>query len=78
MQATIPNVSAQRYGEFVVPVPPLSEQLEIVDYLREAMRSVDVVVATLNRHIEKLREYRQALISAAVTGQIPVREEAPA
>jgi len=39
------------------------------------MTKIDVLVKKVNEHIEALREYRTALISAAVTGKIDVREE---
>ena len=74
VQATIQNVGAQRYGEFKVPLPPLSEQQEIVRELDEADHRTRIVSARLTRQIDKLRHWRQVLISSAVTAQSQVGE----
>lgn len=56
-----------------VPCPPLREQQAIADYLdRETVR-IDQMVAKVEAAIERLQEYRAALITAAVTGKIDVR-----
>ena len=57
---------------------PQEEQDAIVSTVRAELARHDGLIAHLRMQIEKLREYRQTLISAAVTGQIPVREEVPA
>lgn len=64
--------------DFRTPLPPLEEQDAIVAAVRAELARHDGLVARLRTQIEKLREYRQSLISAAVTGQLPVREEVPA
>lgn len=73
VQATIQNVGAQRYGEFRVPVPDLHEQRRIVDRVNTADYRLKELTAKLHRQIGKLLEYRQALISAAVTGSLDIR-----
>lgn len=76
IQATIQNVSAEKYANLMVTVPPFEEQKAIIDYLdREAAR-IGTLIKKIQESIEKLREYRTALISAAVTGEIDVRGEA--
>lgn len=67
IQATIQNVSAERYGEFQVPTPPLPEQRVIAAFLDRKTAQIDAVVAKKQRLIERLQEKRQALISHAVT-----------
>ncbi|MCV7192220.1 restriction endonuclease subunit S [Mycolicibacterium brumae] len=59
-----------------IPVPPLDEQRRIVAYLDEQTTKVDALIAEAERFIELARERRSALITAAVTGQIDVREAA--
>jgi len=54
-------------------VPPLFEQEAIVAYLDRETARIDTLVAKVREHIDRLREYRTALISAAVTGKIDVR-----
>lgn len=78
VQATIQNVSAERYGNFVVPVPPLVKQEAIVAFLNGKTAGLDRTARALLVQIDSLREYRQTLISHAVTGKIDVREAVPA
>lgn len=58
-----------------VLVPPVEEQSAIVRYLDLEMSRLGVIVDKIEASIDRLREYRTALISAAVTGQIDVRQE---
>jgi type I restriction enzyme S subunit len=61
---------------FWVPEPPHSEQEQIAVYLARETTKVDRLVAEAERAIELLLERRSALISAAVTGKIDVRQSA--
>jgi len=56
-----------------VGLPPFAEQSAIAAYLNDETAKIDVLVAKIRENIAKLREYRTALISAAVTGKIDVR-----
>lgn len=76
IQATIQNVSAEKYNELLIPLPSLKEQQAIADYLDEQTGKIDVLIAKLEQAITTLQEYRTALITAAVTGKIDVRHEA--
>jgi type I restriction enzyme S subunit len=75
MGATIRGINIRDLKRAVVQVPPLAEQQDIADYLDRETAKIDALVRKVREHIEKLREYRTALISAAVTGKIDVREE---
>ena len=55
-----------------IPVPPTEEQRAIVDYLDYETARIDTLAAAVAQAIERLSEYRTALITAAVTGQIDV------
>lgn len=57
-----------------LPVPPLIEQVDIVDFLTKETTNLDALRAEAERAIALLKERRSALITAAVTGQIDVRE----
>ena len=57
------------------PVPPLEEQKAIAAFLDRETAKIDALVDKNREVIEKLQEYRTALISAAVTGKIDVRNE---
>jgi len=56
-----------------IAVPPPSEQHHIAAYLDQATAKIDGMVAKVDTAIERLQEYRSALITAAVTGKIDVR-----
>jgi type I restriction enzyme S subunit len=70
------RVSRSMLGDIKIPVPPVSEQLEIAGYLDDITQRHQLLEAKLEQHCEKLREYRQGLITAAVTGKIDVTREA--
>ena len=55
-----------------VPVPPLGTQNAIVTLVSGAARKIESVVAAITRQLDLLAEHRQALITAAVTGQIEI------
>ncbi|MGD8719878.1 MAG: restriction endonuclease subunit S [Candidatus Zixiibacteriota bacterium] len=61
--------------DLAVMVPPVDEQSAIAAFLDRETAKIDALVAKVREGIEKLKEYRTALISAAVTGKIDVREE---
>lgn len=55
-------------------VPPLNEQLAIVQDLNLELEKQDKLIEKANQSVELLKEHRASLISAAVTGKIDVRE----
>jgi type I restriction enzyme S subunit len=69
VQSTIANVSAERYGNFAIPLPSLAEQQAIVEFLQKVTGKLDRLLAAIERQLDRLREYRYSLIVAAVTGQ---------
>jgi type I restriction enzyme S subunit len=54
----------------------LQEQTAIADYLDRATARIDTLIAKTERSIELLREHRIALITAAVTGKLDLRNGA--
>ncbi len=68
------NLNASVLGEIVVPVPPRQEQSRIVEFLDAQSQRIDALRAKAEWSIERLQEYRSALVSAAVTGKIDVRD----
>ena len=58
------------------PLPSLSEQQRIADYLDERCADIDSVIDTRTRQLERLDDYRRALIFAYVTGkkEVPSHE----
>lgn len=68
------NLSPTRYGEIHIPLPPKAEQEEIVAFLERDSKTSTPVREHIRISISLLKERRAALISAAVTGQIPLEE----
>ncbi len=56
-----------------IPLAPLDEQRAIADFLDRETAKIDGLIAKVDTAIARLREYRAALITAAVTGQVDVR-----
>lgn len=57
-------------------LPPLKEQRAILDHIATSSARFNTIVAATERSIALLKERRSALITAAVTGQIDLREDA--
>ena len=74
--ATIRGINIRDLKRTLIPVPPLSEQQDIADYVESETAKLDALVAKVQEAIGRLKELRTALISAAVTGRIDVQEEA--
>lgn len=68
------NLSPTRYGEIHIPLPPKAEQEEIVTFLQQDAEISTPVREQIKSSINLLKERRAALISAAVTGEIPLEE----
>lgn len=60
---------------FRIPLPPLDEQRLIVAHLDTQTAKIDTLIAETEKFIELSRERRSELITAAVTGQIDIRQE---
>lgn len=64
-----------RFSNFVqVPLPliPMDEQKDIAEYLNKETARIDSIIADITEQIEKLKEYRQSVISEVVTGKVAV------
>lgn len=68
--STIPNFSAQRYANLQLLVPPPESQSSLAESLRRLRSNWHAQRTALTRSIAALREYRTALITAAVTGKL--------
>ena len=74
--AANPTLNRNHVHPLIVRWPDVESQRRIAEYLDRASETVDPLIAKVNETISRLREYRTALISAAVTGKIDVRGEA--
>jgi len=74
---TMAKIAQEHIKSWLVPVPPHDEQTQIIDYISGKSSEVDAALESAVRFIELLQERRSALISAAVTGKIDVRDWKP-
>jgi type I restriction enzyme S subunit len=70
-----PSLRFDDLDKFRVPLPPPGEQAAIAAYLDAETAKLDALVGKVEEAVERLQEYRTALITAAVTGKIDVRKE---
>ncbi len=73
-RVAMPKVNRETLNELRLPVPLVQEQHAIAAYLDRETAKLDAMVDKIETAIERLLEYRTALITAAVTGKIDVRE----
>lgn len=69
---TMQRLSRTQVGEMPVPVPPLDRQREIISEVQRATTWERSLRVALERQIDRLLEHRQALITAAVTGELEI------
>jgi type I restriction enzyme S subunit len=55
-------------------IPPINEQIEIVEYIDSKTKEIENMVQLEKRKIDLLKEYRQSLISEVVTGKVKVTQ----
>lgn len=73
-RVAMPKVNRESLGEYRVPVPPLDEQLDICNSIKCQSRILDELEEKASYQIALMKERKTALISAAVTGKIDVRD----
>ena len=69
------NVGINDLRKVEICVPSLQEQERIINFLSEKTLSIDTIIKETERSINLLKEHRTALISAAVTGKIDLRDK---
>ena len=68
----MPRTSWEVISSHYIPIPKISEQHGIVEFLENISEKINVTVQKIQSQIETLKEYRQALISNVVTGKVRV------
>ncbi|MEU1893921.1 restriction endonuclease subunit S [Streptomyces pristinaespiralis] len=74
--STMDNLNSDIIGSLRIPAPTLEEQRGLVAEISDATAKIDTLIEETERFIELSRERRSAVITAAVTGHIDVREAA--
>ena len=72
IQATIQNISGERYANMQIPMPTLEEQNNIIDMLTPKMLRFDSAISNCQRQIALLQERKQIIINEVVTGKVKV------
>lgn len=67
---TMSNLNTEIIGELTVPVPPIEEQIALIDYVDQKLTVLNALWVNTQKTIMLLQERRTALIAAAVTGQL--------
>jgi len=70
----VPMISQEQIKSFLILLPPKSEQKCIANFLDQKTKKIDELKNKIQKQISNLEEYRQALITNAVTGKIDVRD----
>lgn len=73
IQATIQNVSAEKYNDLTLAIPPLEEQKQLIEYLKNEDEKFNRAIGKGKKLVHLLNEYRSTLITQVVTGKIDVR-----
>ena len=64
-----PLITGSKVLNVSLPIPPLSEQQSIADYLDQKCSEIDELISTKQQKIEKLKDYKKSLIFECVTGK---------
>jgi len=70
---TVESIEFEYMINTLIPLPPIEEQSAIVFKINEEKKKIDAMLHATTQTIERLTEYRTALITATVTGKIDVR-----
>lgn len=75
-RVAMPKINRETLSTLRLPIPPISEQHAMVSFLSRETARLDNLKRRVDLASERLHEYRAALITAAVTGKIDVRDSA--
>ena len=66
------NLNVKNVRTYLIPLPSIEEQKEIVEYLDKEIKYIDDMVEKLEKSIQLMKEYKTSLISHAVSGKIKI------
>jgi type I restriction enzyme S subunit len=73
----VPHLFQGDINKIYIPIPPIEDQIAIAKFLKSNTENLEKLITLSKEQIRLLNERRSALISAAVTGQIDVRNYQP-
>ena len=71
-KATIPHFTKEKVGSVIIPLPPLMEQVKIVDYINTKTAPIEGVIQNCQQQVSLLQERKQIIINEVVTGKVKV------
>ena len=71
--ATVDSIEQEYIANTIIPLPPVSEQLSIISFLKQETSRIDALISESRRFIDLLTEYRSSLITETITGKIDIR-----
>ena len=69
-----PNLFQRDIKKISIVIPSIQDQKEIIKFINNKITKIHLLISNTESQIQKLKEYRQSLISSVVTGKIDVRE----
>lgn len=69
------GLTIEGISNFRITIPPINDQIEIVDYLDSETKTINNTIGLEQKKIDLLKEYKDSLISEVVTGKINVQQE---
>lgn len=67
------RLQSDKFMNFIIPVPPLEEQNQIVEYLDKKTSEIDILITKKETLIAELEEYKKSLIYECVTGKKEIK-----
>ena len=69
-----PKLNKEDVRSCIIIIPALSDQAEIVNFIESRTTKIDATIGEIQLQLQKLKEYKTAVISEVVTGKVDVRE----
>jgi type I restriction enzyme S subunit len=66
------NLNVERIGSNAIVIPPVLEQIKIIEHIETISTKIATAISLKEREIEKLKEYKMSLIDGVVTGKVRV------
>ena len=71
-KSTVDSVRLNMIQDFLVVIPPMQEQLNLIEYLDSQMKNLDDSISMFENQISLLQERKQIIINEVVTGKVKV------
>lgn len=71
-KSTVDSVRLNMIQDFLVVIPPMQEQLDLIEYLDSQMKNLDDSISMFENQISLLQERKQIIINEVVTGKVKI------